>query len=149
MIDIDKLHVLIESKTIKRRQGKTFLSITYLATAVSLQEPLIYCIVETWVDVQKIRDTINSVFKDYDLPKIEWVGRLHFKCNGSTVFFAFLNESNDFERALKGISEKALILFLFEGCILEDFLKNHMVHKEFHFLCEPYDWSKYSVLFHK
>jgi len=110
-IDIDRLHKVADGSLVGRRQGHTLLSVTNLAALVSVHTPVVYCVLSTLDDTEHIKQLITRVFAHYELPRIEWVGRLHFKCILTKVFFIF---SNDIAHALRGVDEKYPVVILFE-----------------------------------
>ena len=109
-IDIDRLHRVAEGSLTGRQQGHTLLSVTMLAGLIAIESPIVYCVVDVYVDIDTIVTMISDVCKAYELPNIEWMGRLHFKCLNTKVFFVFNNNGD----MLNGIPENTPIVYLYE-----------------------------------
>lgn len=109
-IDIDRLHRVADGTLIGRRQGHTLLSVTHLAALISMRESVIYCVLDTDYSISYVKHMITDVCGFYELPFVQWIGRLYFECMQSKVFFIFANDN----KVLSGIPNNTPIIFLFE-----------------------------------
>jgi hypothetical protein len=131
MIDLERLHEIIESKNKGRKHGRTFLSITYLATAVSFREPVIYCILHKFNNVSEIKKLIQDIFKDYELPSIRWYGLINFECYFSKVFFIFVDCPGIIRKELEKIPEDVPIIMMYEDYYGHDFFIKNMNEEQY------------------
>ena len=114
MIDIDRLHTVAYNTSIERGAGNTYFGITLLASAVALNEPILYCVLSDRDNIWLLKDTIIDVFKEYELPTIEWIGRLNFKCANTTVFFAFCKSVQHAEFIIQGLPKVVSVISLYD-----------------------------------